>query len=130
FQAEDGIRDFHVTGVQTCALPILLINSSNIASTKVALAVGPERLRDVLLRVGFGESPASGFPGERPGVMPNHRVWSDIEIATLSFGYGMSTSVLQLAQAYAVIANNGIRVPVTMLKGGNSMPGAVEPKRV
>ncbi|HLT62918.1 MAG TPA: penicillin-binding protein 2 [Pseudohongiella sp.] len=108
----------------------MLINSSNIASTKVALAVGPERLRDVLLRVGFGESPASGFPGERPGVMPNHRVWSDIEIATLSFGYGMSTSVLQLAQAYAVIANNGIRVPVTMLKGGNSMPGAVEPKRV
>jgi cell division protein FtsI (penicillin-binding protein 3) len=108
----------------------MLVKSSNIASTKIALAVGHERLRDVLLRVGFGESPASGFPGERSGVMPNHRVWSDIEIATLSFGYGMSTSALQLAQAYSVIASGGIRTPVTLLKGGNSMPGAVEPKRV
>lgn len=108
----------------------MLVKSSNIASTKIALAVGHERLRDVLLRVGFGESPASGFPGERGGVMPNHRIWHDIELATLSFGYGMSTSTLQLAQAYAVIANGGIRTPVTLLKGGNSMAGAVAPERV
>lgn len=108
----------------------MLVKSSNIASTKIALAVGHERLRDVLLRVGFGESPASGFPGERGGVMPNHRIWHDIELATLSFGYGMSTSTLQLAQAYSVIANGGIRTPVTLLKGGNSMAGAVAPERV
>lgn len=108
----------------------MLVKSSNIASTKIAMAVGHERLRDVLLRVGFGESPASGFPGERGGVMPNHRIWHDIELATLSFGYGMSTSTLQLAQAYSVIASGGIRTPVTMLKDGNSMPGAVEPVRV
>lgn len=108
----------------------MLVKSSNIASTKIALAVGHERLRDVLLRVGFGESPASGFPGERGGVMPNHRIWHDIELATLSFGYGMSTSTLQLAQAYAVIANGGVRTPVTLLKGGNSMAGAIAPERV
>lgn len=108
----------------------MLVKSSNIASTKIAMAVGHERLRDVLLRVGFGESPASGFPGERGGVMPNHRIWHDIELATLSFGYGMSTSTLQLAQAYSVIASGGVRTPVTMLKDGNSMPGAVEPVRV
>jgi cell division protein FtsI (penicillin-binding protein 3) len=108
----------------------MLVKSSNIASTKVALAVGHERLRDVLLRVGFGESPASGFPGERGGVMPNHRIWHDIELATLSFGYGMSTSTLQLAQAYSVIAHGGVRTPVTLLKDGNRMVGAIEPERV
>lgn len=112
------------------SLEEMLVKSSNIASAKIALAIGHERLRDVLLRVGFGESSASGFPGERGGVMPNHRVWHDIETATLSFGYGMSTSTLQLAQAYSVIANDGIRLPVTMLKNGNSMPGAISPERV
>lgn len=112
------------------SLEEMLVKSSNIASTKIALAVGHERLRDVLLRVGFGESSASGFPGERGGVMPNHRIWHDIELATLSFGYGMSTSTLQMAQAYAVIANGGVRTPVTMLRDGNSMLGAIEPQRV
>jgi cell division protein FtsI (penicillin-binding protein 3) len=112
------------------SLEEMLVKSSNIASAKIALAVGHERLRDVLLRVGFGESSASGFPGERGGVMPNHRVWHDIETATLSFGYGMSTSTLQLAQAYSVIANDGVRMPITMLKDGNNMPGAAAPERV
>lgn len=108
----------------------ILIRSSNVGSAKVAMAVGHEALRDVLLRVGFGESPASGFPGERGGVLPNHRVWHDIELATLSFGYGISTSTLQLAQAYAVIANDGVRVPVTLLKDGNNAPGAVQSEQV
>lgn len=112
------------------SLEEMLVKSSNVGSAKVALAVGYEALRDVLLRVGFGESSASGFPGERGGVMPNHRVWHDIELATLSFGYGVSTSALQLAQAYAVIANNGLKVPVTLLKDGNSMLGSHEPERV
>lgn len=108
----------------------VLIRSSNVGSAKVAMAVGHEALRDVLLRVGFGESSASGLPGERGGVLPNHRVWHDIELATLSFGYGISTSTLQLAQAYAVIANDGLRVPVTLLKDGNNAPGAFAPEQV
>jgi cell division protein FtsI (penicillin-binding protein 3) len=108
----------------------MLVNSSNIAAAKIALAVGHQALRDVLLRVGFGENSASGFPGERAGVMPNHRIWHDIELATLSFGYGMSTSALQLAQAYSVIASGGLRVPVTLLKNGNEMIGAGQPQRV
>ncbi|MDF1623060.1 MAG: penicillin-binding protein 2 [Pseudohongiella nitratireducens] len=112
------------------SLEEMLVNSSNVASAKIALDLGHEALRDVLLRVGFGENPASGFPGERAGVMPNHRVWHDIEVATLSFGYGMSTSALQLAQAYSVIANNGLKVPVTFLKNGNEMDGAAAPQRV
>ena len=112
------------------SLEEMLVNSSNVASAKIALDLGHEALRDVLLRVGFGENPASGFPGERAGVMPNHRVWHDIEVATLSFGYGMSTSALQLAQAYSVIANDGFKVPVTFLKNGNEMDGAAAPQQV
>lgn len=112
------------------SLQEMLVNSSNVASAKIALDLGHEALRDVLLRVGFGENPASGFPGERAGVMPNHRVWHDIEVATLSFGYGMSTSALQLAQAYSVIANEGFKVPVTFLKNGNEMDGAAAPQQV
>jgi len=108
----------------------VLVRSSNVGSAKVAMAVGHQALRDVLLRVGFGESPASGFPGERGGVLPNHRTWHDIELATLSFGYGISTSALQLAQAYAVIANDGLKVPVTLLKDGNNTPGAFAPEQV
>jgi len=108
----------------------VLVRSSNVGSAKVAMAVGHQALRDVLLRVGFGESPASGFPGERGGVLFNHRTWHDIELATLSFGYGISTSALQLAQAYAVIANDGLKVPVTLLKDGNNTPGAFAPEQV
>jgi len=126
-------RDFvedRGTNFGEISLEEMLVKSSNVGAAKVALAVGHEALRDVLLRVGFGESPASGFPGERGGVLPNHRVWHDIELATLSFGYGISTSALQLAQAYAVIANDGIRQPVTLLKNGNSMLGASSAERV
>lgn len=94
----------------------VIAKSSNIGSAKMALAIGHERMRDVLMRVGFGEGTGSGFPGERGGVLPNHRRWSDIELATLSFGYGLSASTLQLAQAYSVIASGGIRRPVSLLK--------------
>ncbi len=99
----------------------VVAKSSNIGSAKMALAVGHELMRDVLMRVGFGEGTGSGFPGERGGVLPNHRRWSDIELATLSFGYGLSSSTLQLAQAYSVIASGGIKRPVSLLKHQGSI---------
>jgi len=70
----------------------------------------------VLERVGFGQVAATGFPGERTGVLPSPQHWSRIEIATLSYGYGLSTSALQLARAYSVIADGGIKKPVSLLK--------------
>ncbi len=94
----------------------IIAKSSNVGSAKMALAIGPELMRSVLMRAGFGESTGSGFPGERGGVLPNHRRWSDIELATLAFGYGLSSSTLQLAQAYSIIANGGIKRPVSLLK--------------
>lgn len=94
----------------------VITKSSNIGASQIALAIGPEPIRDVLERVGMGQVTGTGFPGERGGVLPNHRRWSRIETATLSYGYGLSTTALQLAQAYSVIADGGIRKPVSLVK--------------
>lgn len=112
------------------SLEQVLVKSSNVGSARVALDIGHQPLRDVLLRLGFGEGTATGFPGEQAGVLPAHRVWNDIELATLSFGYGMSTSTLKLAQAYSVIASGGIRRPVSLRKGGGGAPDQRSGQRV
>ncbi len=104
------------------SLEQVLVKSSNVGTSRIALDIGHEALRDVLQRVGFGEGTATGFPGEQAGSLPDHRVWHDIELATLSFGYGLSSSTLKLAQAFSVLANDGIRKPVTLLKGGGGIP--------
>jgi len=101
----------------TLSLEQVITKSSNVGSSKIALSVGPEALRDVLGRVGFGEVTSSGFPGEWGGVLPPIRPgWSRFETATLSFGYGLSASALQLAQAYSVIARGGIKRPLSLIK--------------
>jgi cell division protein FtsI (penicillin-binding protein 3) len=94
----------------------IITKSSNVGATKLALAIGHEPLRNLLERVGFGEDTGTGFPGERSGVLPNHRIWHDIETATLSYGYGLSVSALQLASAYTTLVGGGIKKPVSMLK--------------
>ena len=100
----------------TLSVASVITKSSNIGSSKIAFDVGPEAIKNLLQRVGFGEDTGTGFPGERSGVLPSPTRWSRIEIATLSYGYGLSTSALQLAQAYSVIADGGIKKPVSLLK--------------
>ncbi|MAY02292.1 MAG: cell division protein [Gammaproteobacteria bacterium] len=94
----------------------ILSKSSQVGATKLALAMGQDPMLDVLKRVGFGQSPGTGFPGEAAGLVPNHSRWSNSEIATLGYGYGFQVSPLQLAQAYMVYANGGIMKPVSLLK--------------
>lgn len=94
----------------------IITKSSNVGATKLALAIGHEPLRNLLERVGFGTDTGTGFPGERSGVLPNHRIWHDIETATLSYGYGLSVSALQLASAYTTLVGGGVKRPVSMLK--------------
>ncbi len=94
----------------------VITKSSNVGATRLALAIGHEPLRNMLERVGFGSATGTGFPGERSGVLPNHRIWHDIETATLSYGYGLSASALQLASAYTTLVSGGIKKPVSMLK--------------
>lgn len=100
----------------TLDLTRVITKSSNIGATKIAFEIGPDPIRNVLERVGMGQVSGTGFPGEQGGVLPNHRRWSRIETATFSFGYGLSTTALQLARAYSVIADDGIRKPVSLLK--------------
>ena len=108
------IRDIFNYG--TLTVEKVITKSSNIGASKIALSIGAEPIRDLLERVGFGQVSGTGFPGERSGVLPNPRRWSRIGTATLSYGYGLSVSALQLAQAYSVIADGGIKKPVTLLK--------------
>ncbi len=94
----------------------LLMKSSQVGTTKIALSLEPEHIREMFSRVGLGESPGTGFPGESPGSLPEHRRWRPVERANFAFGLGLSASALQIAQAYAVLANDGVRRQVTLLK--------------
>lgn len=94
----------------------IIEKSSQVGVTKLAQAVGHEAILDVLHRFGLGEDTGTGFPGERAGVLPELTHWSDIEKVTLAFGYGLNATPIQLARAYAVFANGGVRRPLTLLK--------------
>ncbi len=108
------VRDEHDNGVITLAQVLQL--SSNVGATKMILTLPPETLWSMLHRVGFGEMTGIGFPGEQAGRLVNRPVWKPFALATLSFGYGMSVTALQLAQAYSIFANNGIKRPVSLIK--------------
>ena len=89
--------------------------SSQVGITKVALDIGHEPIWEVFQRFGLGEPTATGFPGESSGLLPQRPRWRDIEKVTLAFGYGLTATPLQLARAYAAIANDGILPDVTLL---------------
>ncbi len=109
------LRDYGVIDVTT-----VIKKSSNVGVSKIALAVPPEKQWRTLSSLGFGRTTGSGFPGESPGILTEPDEWSDIHRATLSFGYGLSVTPLQLAQAYSVIANEGMLYPVTFLRADGS----------
>ena len=101
----------------------VLQKSSNIGIAKMTLSLPAEHLWNVLHTIGFGERTASAFPGEVSGSLANHQLWPPFVLATLSFGYAMTATPLQLACAYAVIADNGIKLPVTFLKQNTPADG-------
>jgi cell division protein FtsI (penicillin-binding protein 3) len=104
-------RDYGLIDVTT-----ILTKSSNVGVSKLALAMDPLVLPGYLERFGFGQTTGIRFPGESDGVLPLRAKWRDIERATLAYGYGVSVSALQLAQAYAILANGGERVPLSIVK--------------
>jgi cell division protein FtsI (penicillin-binding protein 3) len=110
-----GLLD--VTGIMT--------KSSNVGMTKLALELDPAQMWDTYRRFGFGEATGSGFPGESAGVLRNHTRWRRLEQATISYGYGMNATALQLAQGYAVIANEGRLRQPTLIQGAANPPVSV-----
>ena len=89
--------------------------SSNVGTTKLAQNLGSDLIWSTLFKAGFGQAPGTGFPGEANGMLPMQRKFRPIELATLSYGYGLSSTPLQLANAYTVFGNDGYRPEVTML---------------
>ena len=94
----------------------ILLKSSNVGMSKVALDIGGEAVHDAMQAVGLGEYTGVGFPGEGVGKLPTYRTWRSAETAALSYGYGLSVTAVQLAQAYAVLANDGRKVPMSLLQ--------------
>lgn len=94
----------------------ILRYSSNIGMSRIALRMPAQEMINTLSLFGFGNDTGSGLIGESLGMLPQRRRWSDIERATLSFGYGLRVTPLQLASAYATLANQGKRVPISTIK--------------
>lgn len=94
----------------------VLTKSSQVGTTKIALELDPNHVRELFYRLGVGEPPGTGFPGENPGVVPERSRWRPSERITFAFGYGLAITPLQLARAYSVLANDGIKKPVSLLK--------------
>lgn len=108
------IRDAHPQGLLTVAQVIQ--KSSNVGSAKMALSLEPQYLWSVFNQVGFGSITRIGFPGEASGKLRNYKSWRPIEQATMSYGHGISLTLLQLARAYTVFTNDGALLPVSLLK--------------
>ncbi|MDD1015273.1 peptidoglycan D,D-transpeptidase FtsI family protein [Pseudomonas rubra] len=110
------IRDVSKSEGPILDLTGILINSSNVGMSKIAFDIGGESIYRVMSQLGLGQYTGLGFPGERVGNLPNHREWRKAETATLSYGYGLSVTALQLVHAYAALANDGKMVPLSILK--------------
>ena len=108
------ITDVHVHEELTVAE--VLQKSSNVGTTKMALSMPAEAMWEMFDNLGFGKSPQLGFPGEVGGRLRAWKNWRPIEQATMSYGHGISMSLVQLARAYTVFARDGDIVPASLLR--------------
>nr|WP_290695182.1 penicillin-binding transpeptidase domain-containing protein [Halomonas sp. UBA3074] len=121
------IRDFRNYG--ELDLPGILEKSSNVGMSRLALQLSDTAIWEKYNQLGLGQAPGTGFPGESTGSLPAPVRWSRSERATLSYGYGLSVSALQLASAYTALANDGVRLPPSLLRLSEPPQGipAIEP---
>jgi cell division protein FtsI (penicillin-binding protein 3) len=108
------IRDAHVERSLTVAQVIQ--KSSNVGAAKIALGLPAESMWEMFRDVGFGAAPGLGFPGEASGRLRPYRSWRPIEQATMSYGHGISVSLVQLARAYSVFARDGELIPLSLVR--------------
>ena len=108
------VRDVHNYGVLD--VTHILQKSSNVGVSKIALSLPSNKFWAFYNNLGFGQPLDTGFPGEASGKLSDHQGWNSFEQATLSFGYGLSTSTLQLGRAYLALANDGVLPMVGLLK--------------
>jgi cell division protein FtsI (penicillin-binding protein 3) len=115
------IRDAHPHGVLSVAEVIQ--KSSNVGTVKMAMQMDRREMWELFSQVGFGQKPQLQFPGAVTGRLRPYKTWRPIEQATMSYGYGLSTSLFQLARAYTVFARDGEVIPVSMLKHSTPASG-------
>jgi cell division protein FtsI (penicillin-binding protein 3) len=124
------IHDAHAHGALT--VEQVLQKSSNIGTAKIALSMPAQRMWEMYAAAGFGQAPQIGFPGAVAGRLRPYKTWKPIEQATISYGHGISVSLIQLARAYTMFARNGDIVPISMTKANEDVPGVqvASPKAV
>ncbi len=115
------ISDSHPNEVLTVSQVIQ--KSSNVGTVKMAMQMSPREMWETYAQVGFGQKPQLPFPGAVAGRLRPYKSWRPIEQATMSYGYGLSTSLFQLAQAYTVFARDGELIPVTLQKSADTVAG-------
>ena len=118
------------TNLGSVDIATILAKSSNVGMAMIALSLKPEQIWETLTSLGLGQTTGSNYPGESAGTLSNYRHWRPIGIATLSHGYGLSVTPLQLAHAYATIGAGGIRRPITFERVAGPVPGerVMDPK--
>jgi cell division protein FtsI (penicillin-binding protein 3) len=97
--------------------------SSNVGTVRMAFQVPPQQMWETYTSLGFGQPPQAGFPGAVAGRVRPYKSWRPIDQATMSYGHGMSVSLIQIARAYTVFARDGDLAPVTMLRADAPAPG-------
>jgi cell division protein FtsI (penicillin-binding protein 3) len=108
------ISDSHPHGVLT--VNEIIQKSSNVGTVKLAMQMKPREMWETFAQAGFGQKPQIHFPGAVSGRLRPYKSWRPIEQATMSYGYGLSTSLFQLAQAYTIFARDGELIPVSLVK--------------
>ena len=108
------ITDSHPHGM--LSVNEVIQKSSNVGTVKIAMQMQPHDMWEVFTQVGLGQKPQVPFPGAVAGKVRAYKTWRPIEQATMSYGYGLSTSLFQLAQAYSVFAHDGEMVPMSLVK--------------
>ncbi len=117
----DRVKDHN--NLKRIDLGTLLAKSSNVGAAKLALGMDKQVFHDYLAALGLGRATGAGYPGEVRGRLADARRWRRIDQATLSFGYGISVTPIQLAAAYSVFAADGVKRPLTLLKREDSVAG-------
>jgi cell division protein FtsI (penicillin-binding protein 3) len=115
------VSDEHAIGA--ASLATVLAKSSNVGMAMLALSLDPKQIYTTLSSLGFGQSTTSSLPAESAGMLSNYAHWRNVKIATMSHGYGLAVTPLQLAQAYATIGSYGIRRPVTISRRDTAVAG-------
>ena len=115
------ISDAHPNGVLT--VEQVLQKSSNVGTVKMAMQMQPREMWETFSQAGFGQKPQITFPGVVSGRLRPYKTWRPIEQATMSYGYGLSASLFQMARAYTVFGHDGQIIPATMLKSDQPAVG-------